>query len=133
MPTWVSVGGYPSRHLLPWGRENRAWYLLWDTQLGVCDAFGRKLENTAFGVALYYAGGDVNAKVIRRNPSVRDDDVHLGLPVGAGLVLHCGSYLLRLRVGCTPSEVLRIMQGSLQTYFLNGFEAYAAVSCGHPR
>lgn len=25
-----------------WGRENRAWYLLWDTQLGVCDAFGRK-------------------------------------------------------------------------------------------
>ena len=59
---------------------------------------GEKLENTAFGVALYYAGGDVNAKVIRRNPSVRDDDVHLGLLVGAGLVLHCGSYLLRLRV-----------------------------------
>lgn len=55
---------------------------------------GEKLENTAFGVALYYAGGDVNAKVIRRSPSVRDDDVHL--------VLHCGSYLLRLRVGCTP-------------------------------
>ena len=53
------------------------------------------------GVALYYAGGDVNAKVIRRNPSVRDDNVHLGLLVGAGLVLHCGSYLLRLRVGCT--------------------------------
>ena len=42
MPTWVFVGGYPSRHLLSWGRENRAWYLLWDTQLGVCDAFGRK-------------------------------------------------------------------------------------------
>ena len=54
---------------------------------------GEKLENTAFGVALYYAGGDVNAKVIRRNPSVRDDNVHLGLL--------CGSYLLRLRVGCT--------------------------------
>ena len=33
---------------------------------------------------------DVNAKVIRRNPSVRDDDVHLGLLVGVGLVLHCG-------------------------------------------
>lgn len=53
---------------------------------------GEKLENTAFGVALYYAGGNVNAKVIRRNPSVCDDDVHLGLLVGAGLVLHCGSY-----------------------------------------
>ena len=62
---------------------------------------GEKLENTAFGVALYYVGGDVNAKVIRRNPSVRDDNVHLGLLVGAGLVLHCGSYLLRLRVECT--------------------------------
>ena len=94
---------------------------------------GEKLEYTAYGVALYYAGGDVNAKVIRRNPSVRDDDVHLGLLVGASLVLHCGSYLLRLRVECTPSEVLRIMQRSLHTYFLKGFEAYAAVSCGHPR
>ena len=73
---------------------------------------------------------DVNAKVIRRNPSVRDDNVHLGLLVGVGLVLHC---VLRLRVGCTPSEVLRIMQRSLHTYFLNGFEAYAAVSCEHPR
>lgn len=67
---------------------------------------GEKLENTAFGVAPYYAGGDVNggdvnAKVIRRNPSVRDDDVHLGLLVGAGLALRCGSYLLRLQVGCT--------------------------------
>ena len=117
-----------------WGRENRAWYLLWDTQLGVCDAFGRKTRKYRLRVALYYAGGDANAKVIRRNPSVCDDGVHLGLLVGAGLVLHCGSYLLRLRVGCTPpSEVLRIMQRSLQTYFLNGFEAYAAVSCGHPR
>ena len=76
---------------------------------------------------------DVNAKVIRRNPSVRDDNVHLGLLVGVGLVLHCGPYLLRLRVGCTPSEVLRIMQRSLHTYFLKGFEAYAAVSCEHPR
>ena len=94
---------------------------------------GEKLENTAFGVALYYAGGDVNAKVIRRNPSVRDDDVHLGLLVDVGLALHRGPNLLRLRVGCTPSEVLRIIQRSLQTYFLNGFEAYAAVSCGHPR
>lgn len=94
---------------------------------------GEKLENTAFGVALYYAGGNVNAKVTRRNPSVRDDDVYLGLLVGAGLALHCGSYLLRLRVDRTPSEVLRIMQRSLQTYCLNGFEAYAAVSCGHPR
>lgn len=28
MPTWVFVGGYPSRHLLPCGRENRAWYFL---------------------------------------------------------------------------------------------------------
>ena len=101
MPTWVFVGGYPSRHLLPLGRENRAWYLLWDTQLGVCDAFGRKTRKYHLRVALYYAGGDVNAKVIRRNPSVRDDNVHLGLLVGAGLVLQCGSYLLRLRVGCT--------------------------------
>ena len=33
---------------------------------------GEKLDNTAFGVALYYAGGDVNAKVIRRNSSVND-------------------------------------------------------------
>lgn len=80
------------------------------TELGICSGIpssvfvmrlGKKLENTAFGVALYYAGGDVNAKVIRRNPSVRDDNVHLGLLVGAGLALQCGSYLLRLRVGCT--------------------------------
>ena len=53
---------------------------------------GEKLENTAFGVALYYAGGDVNAKVIRRNPPVCEDDIHLGLLVDVGLVLHCGSY-----------------------------------------
>lgn len=81
------------------------------TELGICFGIpssvfvmrlGEKLENTAFGIALYYAGGDVNAKVIRRNPSFRDDNVHLGLLVGAGLVLHCGPYLLRLRVGCTP-------------------------------
>ena len=50
------------------------------------------------------AGGYIEAKESHpsHHPSVRDDDVHLGLLVGAGLVLHCGSYLLRLRVGCTP-------------------------------
>lgn len=36
-----------------------------------------------------------------RRPLSRPHCERVGLLVGAGLVLHCGSYLLRLRVGCT--------------------------------
>ena len=94
------MGGYLSQHLLPWSQENRAGYLFYNSRLGIYDMKASRYRRGLLSMAPLVAISRPNSSIA--TPPVCEDDIHLGLLVGAGLVLHRGPNLLRLRVDRTP-------------------------------